>query len=55
MKSLKQKYCIVGVGNTAYGKNPGISQIAHNVLAIRSALEDAGLTAQDLDLSLIHI
>lgn len=49
MKSLKQKYCIVGVGNTAYGKNPGISQIAHNVLAIRSALEDAGLTAQDLD------
>jgi len=49
MKNLKQKYCIVGVGNTAYGKNPGISQIAHNVLAIRSALEDAGLTAQDLD------
>jgi acetyl-CoA acetyltransferase len=49
MKSLKQKYCIIGVGNTAYGKNPGISQIAHNVLAIRSALEDAGLTAQDLD------
>jgi acetyl-CoA acetyltransferase len=49
MKSLKQKYCIVGVGNTAYGKNPGISQIAHNVLAIRSALEDAGLTTQDLD------
>ena len=49
MKSLKQKYCIIGVGNTTYGKNPGISQIAHNVLAIRSALEDAGLTAQDLD------
>ncbi|HIE83568.1 MAG TPA: thiolase family protein, partial [Dehalococcoidia bacterium] len=49
MKNLKQKYCIVGVGNTAYGKNPGISQIAHNVLAIRSALEDAGLTTQDLD------
>ncbi|MDG1840262.1 MAG: thiolase family protein [Dehalococcoidia bacterium] len=49
MKSLKQKYCIVGVGNTAYGKNPGISQIAHNVLAIRAALEDAGLSAQDLD------
>ena len=49
MKSLKQKYCIVGVGNTAYGKNPGISQIAHNVLAIRAALKDAGLSAQDLD------
>ena len=49
MKSLRQRYCIVGVGNTAYGKNPGISQIAHNVLAIRAALDDAGLTTDDLD------
>jgi acetyl-CoA acetyltransferase len=49
MKNLGQRYCIVGVGNTTYGKNPGVSQIAHNVLAIRAALDDAGLTANDLD------
>ncbi len=49
MKNLRQRYCIVGVGNTAYGKNPGVSQVAHNVLAIRAALEDAGLTTRDLD------
>ena len=49
LKNLRQRYCIVGVGNTAYGKNPGVSQMAHNVLAIRAALEDAGLTTADLD------
>jgi 3-oxoacyl-[acyl-carrier-protein] synthase III len=49
MKNLSQRYCIVGVGNTSYGKNPGVSQIAHNVLAIRTALDDAGLTTSDLD------
>ncbi|MCZ6890180.1 MAG: thiolase family protein [Gammaproteobacteria bacterium] len=49
MKDLKQRYCIVGVGHTAFGKNPGVSQVAHNVLAIRAALDDAGLTTDDLD------
>jgi acetyl-CoA acetyltransferase len=49
LKNLRQRYCIVGVGHTAYGKNPGVSQVAHNVLAIRAALEDAGLTTDDLD------
>ena len=48
-KGLRQRYCIVGVVNTAYGRNPGVSQIAHNVLAIRAALDDAGLSAADLD------
>jgi acetyl-CoA acetyltransferase len=49
MRDLSQRYCIVGVGNTAYGVNPGVSQLAHNVLAIRAALEDAGLETSDLD------
>ena len=49
MKNLRNRYCIVGVGNTAYGKNPGVSQVAHNILAIRSALDDAGLEAKQLD------
>ena len=44
----KQRYCIVGIGHTPFGKNLGVSQIAHNVFAIRSALEDAGLEASDL-------
>jgi acetyl-CoA acetyltransferase len=49
LRDLSQRYCIVGVGNTAYGVNPGVSQVAHNVLAIRAALADAGLEASDLD------
>jgi acetyl-CoA acetyltransferase len=49
MRGLRQRYCIVGVGNTQYGVTPGVSQIAHNVLAIRAALEDAGLEDRDLD------
>jgi acetyl-CoA acetyltransferase len=49
MNELRQRYCIVGVGNTAYGKTPGQSQVALNVMAIRAALQDAGLTTKDLD------
>ena len=49
MKDLQHRYCIVGVGNTAYGQTPGHSQLALNVMAIRAALEDAGLTTRDLD------
>ena len=49
IKDLRQRYCLVGVGHTQYGKTPGLSQVALNVLAIRAALEDAGLTTADLD------
>ncbi len=49
LKDLRHRYCIVGVGNTAYGQTPGYSQLALNVMAIRAALEDAGLTTRDLD------
>ena len=49
IKDLRQRYCLVGVGHTQYGKTPGLSQVALNVLAIRAALEDAGLTSADLD------
>ena len=49
MKDLRHRYCIVGVGNTAFGQTPGYSQCALNVTAIRSALDDAGLTTRDLD------
>ena len=49
MKQLRQRYCIVGVGNTPYGKNPGLSQLAHNVMAIHEAIADAGLTTDQID------
>ena len=49
MKGIEGRYCIVGVGQTPYGKVPGMSQLAHNVLAIRNAIDDAGLTAEDID------
>jgi len=49
MKHLRNRYCIVGVGNTVYGQTPGHSQLALNVMAIRAALADAGLTTRDLD------
>lgn len=48
MRNKRQRYCIVGVGNTTYGRTPGLSQTALNVLAIRAALDDAGLTTKDL-------
>ena len=41
MNRLRQRYCIVGVGNTAFGKTPGQSQVALNVMAIRAALAEA--------------
>jgi acetyl-CoA acetyltransferase len=46
---LRNRYCIVGVGNTTYGKNPGVSALAHNVRAIHAAIEDAGLTTDQVD------
>lgn len=49
MKHLRQRYCIVGVGNTHFGQTPGYSQTALNVMAIRAALDDAGLSTRDLD------
>ena len=49
IKQLRNRYCIVGVGNTAYGKNPGVSALAHNVRAIHAAIADAGLTTDQID------
>jgi len=49
MNSLKDKYCIVGVGNTRYGKAPGVSALSHNIEAIDRALEDAGVRKDEVD------
>jgi acetyl-CoA acetyltransferase len=49
MKSLKDKYCIVGVGETEYSRNSGRTTRAMAVDAIRKAMLDAGLKASDVD------
>ena len=49
MKSLKDKYCIVGVGETEYSRNSGRTTRAMAVDAIRKAMVDAGLAPGDVD------
>ena len=46
---LKDKYAIVGVGETEYSRASGRSTRAMGVEAIRNAIYDAGLTPQDVD------
>ena len=46
---LKDKYAIVGVGETEYSRSSGRSTRALGVEAIRNAIYDAGLTPQDVD------
>ncbi|HEX9418295.1 MAG TPA: thiolase, partial [Methylomirabilota bacterium] len=49
MAGLKDKYCIVGVGETEYSKHSGRSTRAMAVEALKNAMADAGLKAADVD------
>src|ERR671930_1372128 len=49
MANLKDKYCIVGVGETEFSKNSGRTTKAMAVEAIRKAILDAGLKASEVD------
>ena len=49
MKSLKDRYCIVGVGETEYSRNSGRTTRAMAVDAMLKAMADAGLTNRDVD------
>src|SRR2546423_8005784 len=49
MSHLKDKYCIVGVGETEFSKNSGRTTRAMAVEAVRKAVLDAGLKASDVD------
>ena len=47
--SLKDKYAIAGVGLTKIGKIPGVSNMSFTLEAMKIAIEDAGLTRDDVD------
>lgn len=51
MISLKDRACIVGIGETEYtrGAGSGLSQLGMQLLASVRAIEDAGLTNKDID------
>ncbi|MGH7111248.1 MAG: hypothetical protein ACREFK_12585, partial [Stellaceae bacterium] len=46
---LRDKYAIVGVGETTYTRGSGRSTRALGTWAVRNAILDAGLEARDID------
>ncbi|TBR27387.1 MAG: hypothetical protein EPO10_18390, partial [Reyranella sp.] len=48
-KYLRDKYAIVGVGETAYMRGSGMTTRALGTWAVRNAIEDAGLKPSDVD------
>ena len=49
MGNLRDKYCIAGVGETEYSRGSGRTTRAMAVEAIRKAMDDAGLSSQQVD------
>lgn len=49
MENLKDRACIVGVGETAYTRGTDKSVLRQVMEASRHAIDDAGLTVQDVD------
>ena len=49
MVDIKDQTAIVGIGWTKYSKNSGVTPLALAVEASMNAIEDAGLTAKDID------
>src|SRR5919197_371502 len=49
MGNLRDRYCIVGVGETEYSRNSGRTTRAMGVEAVRKAMNDAGLGRGDVD------
>ena len=48
-KYLRDKYAIVGVGETTYTRGSGRTTRALGTWAVRNAMQDAGLKATDID------
>src|SRR5262249_5130793 len=49
MRALRDRHCIVGVGETEYSRASGRSTRALGVEAVRLAIIDAGLQPRDVD------
>jgi acetyl-CoA acetyltransferase len=49
MSGLKEKYCIVGIGETGYTRNSGRSTRDLGTEAVRNAMADAGLHPWEVD------
>lgn len=49
MGNLKDRYCVVGIGETAYSRNSGKTTRAMGVEALHAAILDAGLSPQEVD------
>ena len=47
--NVKDKAVIVGMGNTPFSKDSGVSELSLAVQAIKTALDDAGLRPGDID------
>lgn len=47
--SLRDKYCIVGIGETSYSKKSGRTVLDLASEACQKAIEDAGLQREDVD------
>ena len=52
--SLKDKYAIVGVGNTPQGKVPERTTLSFHLEACANAIEDAGLRRDEIDGLMIY-
>lgn len=49
MSEFRDKFAIVGIGQTKVGQNPGMSARLQQAEAARMAIEDAGLKCKDVD------
>lgn len=47
--AMKDKACLVGIGNTEFSADSGRSEMSLAVECIKTAVEDAGLTPKDID------
>lgn len=49
MENLKEKVAIVGIGETDYTRNSGVSELHLILEAARKAIDDAGIKSTDID------
>jgi acetyl-CoA acetyltransferase len=52
---MRGKTVIAGIGHTAFGKLPGRSTVSLNIEACRKAIEDAGLSPEQVDALLVKV